>query len=278
MTTTAGGPGIGAAAARSRLMVLKGVEKARPGSPGFRLVVERLEIRPGDRLAVVGPSGSGKSTLIDMLALALAPDRVDRFWVADAPPDGVGPPDRRDVKRAWDAGARSDLARLRGRLFGYVVQTGGLLPFLTVASNIALSQQVAGRHDADWIAELARRLGISDLMGRLPAQLSVGQRQRVAVARALAHRPPILLADEPTASLDPVNAERVMTALTALVADSGAALVLVTHDAALAGHYDLTLHRIEPASAGDEVVSRLVPPAAQVGAPSDAAVAAEAAP
>ncbi|MCA8933760.1 MAG: ATP-binding cassette domain-containing protein [Rhodospirillaceae bacterium] len=260
-------------------MVLKGVQKVRPGSPGFRLVVDRLEIRPGDRLAVVGPSGSGKSTLIDMLALALAPDLAGRFWVADAPADGVGPADRRDVKRAWDAGARSDLARLRGRLFGYVVQTGGLLPFLSVAANIALTQRVAGRPDPDWIAELARRLDLTDLMARLPAQLSVGQRQRVAVARALAHRPPILLADEPTASLDPVNAERVMTALTALVADSGAALVLVTHDAELAGRYDLTVHRIVPAGAGDEVVSHLVPPAPPPAPPAaEAAAPAEVAP
>ena len=242
-------------------MALRGVVKHRPGAPGFRLQIGRFDIRPGDRLAIVGPSGSGKSTLIDLLALALAPDAGTSFWVADRPDPMAPAAPRRDVLAAWRSDDRATLAHLRGRLFGYVVQTGGLLPFLPVRANIVLSQRLSGRGDADWAAELAHRLGIADLLDRMPARLSVGQRQRVAVARALAHRPAILLADEPTASLDPVNAERVMDALCGLVAQAGAALVLATHDSALAGRYGFAERRIGQTVDAGGVASHLADPA-----------------
>ena len=249
-----------------RLMVLKAVEKDRPGTPAFRLVIDRLEIRRGQRLAVIGPSGSGKSTLIDVLALALAPTRADRLRVVDPdaghrPRPGRHRPVHHDVAAAWGRGDRALLAGLRGRLMGYVLQTGGLLPFLTAGQNIALTQQIAKRVDQEWAAGLAERLGLTGYLDRYPAQLSVGQRQRVAVARALAHRPAILLADEPTASLDPVNADLAMQALCGLVTDAGAALVLVTHDAGLADRHGLSPVVIRPQAMPDGVVSRVAWPA-----------------
>ncbi|NBC34361.1 MAG: ATP-binding cassette domain-containing protein [Alphaproteobacteria bacterium] len=180
---------------------------------------------PGRAVAFVGPSGCGKSTLIDLLALTLRPDAVAAFTVTD-PQDGRVT----DIAPLWQKRRLDDLGRLRARHFGYVLQTGGLLPFLSVRQNIELTQRILGYEDRARVDELARRLDIADLLAAPPAKLSVGQRQRVAIARALAHRPALVLADEPTASLDPVNADAVMDLFMELIAGVGAALVLVTHD------------------------------------------------
>ena len=221
------------------LVSLRGVEKVRTGEPGFRLSVGSFDLGAGEVVACVGPSGSGKSTLIDLLALALKPDEGERFVLAHPSGQAI------DVLAAWRARDRAALARWRGRHVGYVAQTGGLLPFLTVGGNIGLTQKLAGRRDAEWAAHLADRLGLSSHLRRWPERLSVGQRQRVAIARALASRPALVLADEPTASLDPANAEIVMDLFLHLVADSGAALVLVTHDAELARAFGLPLIEAE---------------------------------
>ena len=142
-----------------------------------------------------------------------------------------------DVAALWGRRRLDELGRLRARHFGYVLQTGGLLPFLSVRSNIALTQRILGYEDRGRIEDLARRLDIAELLEARPAKLSVGQRQRVAIARALAHRPALVLADEPTASLDPVNADAVMDLFMELISSVGSALVLVTHDAGQATRF-----------------------------------------
>ncbi len=218
------------------LLRLKTVAKRRGGDDrSFELRVPLLELRAGEAVALMGPSGCGKSTLIDLLALALAPDVAGDFTLtlADQPP--------LDVFAAWRRGALESLARARAIGFGYVLQTGGLLPFLSVAANIGLPLAIQGRRDPERVAALAERLGIAALLAERPERLSVGQRQRVAIARALAARPRLLLADEPTASLDPANAEAVMRLLLEASAAAGAALVLATHDAALARAFGLPL-------------------------------------
>jgi putative ABC transport system ATP-binding protein len=192
------------------------------GAQAFRLEVPALRLEPGARLVLHGASGSGKSTLLDLLALALRPDAVARFVVAGM-----------DVAQAWRLGGAA-LDGLRARRLGYVLQTGGLLPFLTVRANIALPGEIAGRPDPARVGALARRLGIAEQLGKRPQALSVGQRQRVAVARAVAHRPALVLADEPTASVDPAMAEEVLDLLLAETEAAGAALVLATHDPAAA--------------------------------------------
>jgi putative ABC transport system ATP-binding protein len=218
------------------LVLLEGVTKLRPGRDrSFRLEVPRLSLQPGQALALVGPSGCGKSTLIDLLALALAPDATGRFLLR---PGGAA--HWLDVGAAW-RGRRPLLAQARAATCGYILQNGGLLPFLDVADNIALPAEIAGRASHDRVQALAERLGIAPLLREWPERLSVGQRQRVAIARALAHAPPLVLADEPTAALDPANADTVMRLLLEAVAQQGAALVLATHDLALAERFGLPL-------------------------------------
>ena len=216
------------------MLSLNAVHKSRGvGSQRYSLVIPALHVRAGEQLAIVGPSGCGKSTLLDMLALVLAPDRIGQFEL-----------NRIDIDGLWRADRQTDLAQLRSRHLGYVLQTGGLLAFLDVRGNIALSRQLLGLKDDGSVARLAEQLEISDQLHKRPAALSVGQRQRVSCARALAHAPQLVLADEPTASLDPLNAERVMQALLAQAREHRAACVIATHDEPLARASGLQVRRI----------------------------------
>ena len=239
------------------LVLIEGVAKLRRGADrSFRLEVPSLVLRPGDSLALVGPSGCGKSTLIDLLALALSPDRASRFLLrADGGEHWL------DVAKAWH-GHQHRLAEVRGLTCGYVLQTGGLLPFLDVGGNIGLAAEIAERPKRERVRALAERLGIAELLGEMPHRLSVGQRQRVAIARALVHSPPLVLADEPTAALDPANAETVMHLLCELVVQEGATLVLATHDRSLAERFGLPLGHFELAADERETVATFREPVA----------------
>lgn len=257
------------------LLSLRDVVKRRGGAPGFELAIGSIDLEAGRAVAFVGPSGCGKSTLIDLLAMTLRPDGAERFVLTppDASANGHG---EVDIAALWQRRRQDALGRLRARYFGYVVQTGGLLPFLRVGANIALPQRIIGTGEPARVRDLAGRLGIAEMLGRYPARLSVGQRQRVAIARALAHRPAIVLADEPTASLDPANAEAVMTLFMELIDQSAAALVLVTHDAAMAARFGIPTFAARLAV--DGTVSRTSftmvepePPAIATGGVPDAA-------
>lgn len=210
------------------LLRLEGVERThRAADGGFALSVPRLDVAAGERVVVLGPSGSGKSTLLDLLAFLAAPDRVESFLFS---PDGHS----HDIAALWRRGDRAALTRLRAAHMGYVLQTGGLLPYLTVRENLLLARRLLGLEVPGPADRLAEAVGVADLLGRRPAQLSIGQRQRVAVIRALAHMPRMILADEPTAALDAGLGERVIDTLVAVSGAVGAALVLVTHDEELA--------------------------------------------
>ena len=216
------------------MLTLSEVHKSRGvGSQRYSLVIPALALRAGEQVAIVGPSGCGKSTLLDLLALVLAPDQVGHFEFNAI-----------DIGSLWRADQQSRLAQLRSQHLGYVLQTGGLLGFLDVRSNIALSRQLLGLKDDGSVARLAEQLEISDQLAKKPSALSVGQRQRVSCARALAHAPQLVLADEPTASLDPLNAERVMQALLAQAREHRAACVIATHDEPLARASGLQVRRI----------------------------------
>ncbi|WP_455823326.1 ABC transporter ATP-binding protein [Pseudomonas graminis] len=216
------------------MLNLNAVHKSRGlGSQRYSLVIPALQLRAGEQLAIVGPSGCGKSTLLDLLALVLAPDQVGSFEF-----------NQQDIGGLWRADKQTALAELRSRHLGYVLQTGGLLGFLDVRGNIALSRQLLGLTDDGSVARLAEQLEIGDQLAKKPAALSVGQRQRVSCARALAHAPQLVLADEPTASLDPLNAERVMHALLAQAREHRAACVIATHDEPLARASGLQVRRI----------------------------------
>jgi putative ABC transport system ATP-binding protein len=198
------------------------VWKAQDGE--FRLCVSKLEVGAGEQIAVLGESGCGKSTLLDILAMTLEPTSCGRFHFQ--PVAG----ERSDIDDAWRERRLDRLAGLRGRHVGYVLQTGGLLPFISVRENIVLPRRVCGLDDDGPLEVLAERLQIADQLDRLPATLSVGQRQRVAVARALVHEPAVILADEPTASLDPHTAGQVMELLVELATRHRITLVVASHD------------------------------------------------
>ena len=203
---------------------LEGVTKHWAGAHGFELMVPELTVRRGEKLALVGYSGCGKSTLLDLLAMVLRPDSASDFVFF------AGKDERLDVTDAWERKDLDVLAHTRMLNMGYVLQTGGLFPFLSVRDNIGLCRQGLGLPVKDAVEAIAERLGIGRHLGKFPRQLSVGERQRVAIARAMAHEPSVVIADEPTASLDPINAEEVTVLFTSLTHESGVTLIIATHE------------------------------------------------
>jgi putative ABC transport system ATP-binding protein len=204
------------------LLCLRDVTKTYPGVEAAVLRGVSLTLAAGELLALTGESGSGKSTLLHLIG---GLDTADRGEVAI---DGT------DLTPLDDAGR----ARLRRGTVGVVFQQFNLIPSLDVAANIAFQARLAGRHDPDHAADLARRLGLGAHLQRYPEQLSGGQQQRVAIARTLAPRPRLVLADEPTGNLDEATADSVFALFCELVRDSGAGLVLVTHSGRLAARMD----------------------------------------
>lgn len=188
-----------------------------------------LDVAAGEVLAVTGPSGSGKSTLLHVMAGVLVPDagRVDYH----------GGDTTQDIA-ALDEAARS---RLRLKEFGFIFQFGQLLPDLSALDNVTIPLLLAGtprRRALAQARETLGELGLSEHLDKRPTQLSGGQAQRAAVARALVTNPRLLFADEPTGSLDSLAAERTMEVLLNSVRSQGAALVIITHDARVAAYAD----------------------------------------
>ncbi|MET1078102.1 MAG: ABC transporter ATP-binding protein [Pseudomonas sp.] len=172
-----------------------------------------LELASGASLALMGESGSGKSTLLHLVAGLDSADS-GRILVAG---------------HNLAALTESQLADWRRTGIGLIFQQFNLISSLRVADNLAFQARLAGRHDPAWQAELAKRLGLGDLLQRYPEQLSGGQQQRVALGRALAGRPALVLADEPTGSLDEGTSDEVLDLLLELLAENATTLLMVTH-------------------------------------------------
>jgi putative ABC transport system ATP-binding protein len=184
-------------------------------------ILDRItfEIPTKQTVAIVGPSGSGKSTLLGLMA------GLDRPTTGSIQLDGT------DITNMGE----SQMARFRREKVGYIFQSFHLIPTLTAIENVAIPLELSGVSRADDRAvELLAMVGLSDRMEHYPVQLSGGEQQRVAVARAFACRPPILLADEPTGNLDSSTGAHIIQLLLSLHRDYGTTLVLVTHDAGLA--------------------------------------------
>jgi len=191
------------------------------GGMVYRVSLESLELAPAQVVAITGPSGCGKSTLIEGLGLILRPASLGSYVL------------RGQEIAPWVTGntVQWRLGSLRSRYLGIVPQVGGLLPYLTVAQNITLPIRMLGQPvQSQWIEGLAGQLGLGNLLSRYPQELSIGQRQRASLLRALAHRPDILLADEPTAALDPENARQLVELMIGFSSQFGTAVVLVTHE------------------------------------------------
>lgn len=188
-----------------------------------------LSVQPGEFLGVVGKSGAGKTTLLNMI------NGVDRLTSGEVTirigSDGV----------AVHSLAESDLALFRGRTMGIVVQSFQLLPMLTVLDNVILPMDLCGlykpRESRERAMELLRLVEVEEHANKLPTQVSGGQQQRVAIARALINDPPILVADEPTGSLDSLTADHVFEVFEHLVTEQGKTIIMVTHDVSLAPRF-----------------------------------------
>ncbi|QDA36120.1 ABC transporter ATP-binding protein [Paracoccus liaowanqingii] len=200
------------------LLALRDVSKTYPGAAAPVLRGVSFDLDRGRMLALMGESGSGKSTLLHLIG---GLDTADRGQVAI---NGT------DLTPLDDAGR----AGLRRGTVGVIFQQFNLVPSLTAGANIAFQARLSGRHDPVVDRALADRLGLADHLHKYPEQLSGGQQQRVAIARTLAARPDLVLADEPTGNLDEASAETVLTLLMDLVAETGAGLILVTHSERLA--------------------------------------------
>ena len=202
------------------MLEVRDVCKSYPTAQGPLPVLQGVNLRleAGSSLALMGESGSGKSTLLHLVA---GLDRVDRGSIAL---DG----------QALEVMSERQLANWRRLQIGLVFQQFNLIGSLRVADNLAFQARLAGRLDQGWLAQLVERLGLGDLLQRYPEQLSGGQQQRVALGRALASRPSLLLADEPTGSLDEHSSDEVLDLMLELLAGTSTRLLMVTHSPRLA--------------------------------------------
>lgn len=208
------------------LLEIDTVTKTYPGATRPVLRGVSLTLAAGETLALTGESGSGKSTLLHLAGA------LDSFDSGEIRLEGTALSALDDTGRA----------RLRRERVALVFQQFNLIPSLSVAQNLSFHARLADRLDRGWLAELTDRLGLADLTARYPEQLSGGQQQRVAIGRALAARPALLLADEPTGNLDETASAVVMDLMLDLVRASGTALFLVTHSQTIAARADRHLH------------------------------------
>ena len=222
------------------LVRARGLAKCYRGAAGHPVHVLEgvdLDTLPGELVAVLGASGSGKSTLLNLLGLLEPPD-AGEIWFDDVRVSHL---------------SRRAQARVRGTRIGYVFQSFLLVSGLTAIDNVLLAARYVGRDRETARREamvLMERLGVADRRDHYPAQLSGGEQQRVAYCRAVLNSPPLVLADEPTGSLDEAHARVILGELRCLVRERGTSVILVTHRAEAAAEADRTLRleagRLEP--------------------------------
>ena len=210
------------------MIQLRGVSKTVPSGTGLLTILHPLDlsVAPRQVVAITGPSGSGKSTLLGLIA------------GLDSPSTGHIAIDGTDITTLDEDG----LARLRGRRIGFVFQFFHLLPSLTALENVLVPMEIARVKGARSRAtELLAEVGLSERGHHYPSQLSGGEQQRIAIARALANDPPLLLADEPTGNLDSTTGAHIISLLLDVNRQRGTTLVLVTHDPELAAVADMAI-------------------------------------
>ncbi len=198
------------------LLEISSLKKSFRGPEGLQAIVDvpRFELAEKAQVALAGESGSGKTTLLHLIAGILAPDggsiKLDRLELATL--------------------SEAERDRVRAQNIGYIFQTFNLLPGYTCLENVLLGMSFGSGTDREFAEQLLKRVGLGDRLNHYPRQLSTGQQQRVAVARALANRPKLVLADEPTGNLDHANAREALKLIRETCRENGAALLLVSHD------------------------------------------------
>jgi putative ABC transport system ATP-binding protein len=185
-----------------------------------------LHIDKGELLAIMGPSGSGKSTMLNLMGCL------------DKPTSGSYYLEDREVSHL----SSGELAAVRSQKIGFVFQTFNLLPRLSALANVELGMRYAGGVDRNRAVEALAKVGLSDRVNHRPTELSGGEMQRVAIARAIVKNPPLILADEPTGNLDSRSGAEIISILTALHAEQGITLVMITHDPNIAHHCQRIVH------------------------------------
>jgi putative ABC transport system ATP-binding protein len=212
------------------MIELKNILKSYPmGRRELKVLQEvNLNIDKGEMVAIMGPSGSGKSTLLNLIGLL------------DRPTSGSYLLEGKEVSRL----SGQDLSRVRGQKIGFIFQSFNLLPYLSAIGNVELGQKYAGNFDSRTAREALAKVGLADRIHHRPNEMSGGEQQRVAVARALAKDPPVILADEPTGNLDSRSSKEIMAILSGLHSEKNITLVMITHDNNIA-HYCQRIIRIQ---------------------------------
>lgn len=202
------------------MLDIRDMDIRRGGPQGFYVSLPALTLRSGEVAALTGPSGCGKSTLLEMIGAILRPGTLGAYQLGE-----------HDIATPLLAEDEPALAALRARELGFMLQHGGLLPWLPVMENITLARRLAGLTTrSSWLETAIDTLGVRHLLKSLPSRLSIGERQRVAFIRAIAHQPRLLLADEPTAALDPDNASRLFALIVDMVRSLEMTAIVVSHD------------------------------------------------
>jgi putative ABC transport system ATP-binding protein len=207
---------------------LENIVKTYPMGKGELRVLQgvNLNVEKGEMVAIMGPSGSGKSTLLNIIGLL------------DRPTSGSYLLDGKEVSKL----SSGEQSKVRGQKIGFIFQSFNLLPYLSALGNVELGQKYAGKLDTRAAKEALEKVGLADRMKHRPTEMSGGEQQRVAVARALAKNPPIILADEPTGNLDSKSSKEIMNILTGLHNEQNITLVMITHDPNIARYCQRVVH------------------------------------
>jgi putative ABC transport system ATP-binding protein len=210
------------------MIELRDITRSYPMGKGALKVLQgiNLHIGKGEMVAIMGPSGSGKTTILNLIGLLDRPTS-GTYWLEDKEVSKLG---------------GGELAKVRAQKIGFIFQTFNLIPYLSAISNVELGQKYAGKMDKQVAREALIRVGLGDRLKHRPNEMSGGEQQRVAVARALAKNPPLILADEPTGNLDSHSGKEVMSILTSLHAENNITLVMITHDPNIARYCQRIIH------------------------------------
>lgn len=224
------------------------IERSK-GGVSFTLLVPEFDVPRGSFTAIVGQSGCGKSTLLDLLGLVLAPASAEKFELTAR--------DGEQIEIFGESPRR--ISQIRRQHLGYILQSGGLMPFLSVAKNLAVARMLNPKRqiEPEALEEMVFHLGLEDHLAKKPSQLSGGQRQRVAIARAIAQNPDIILADEPTGSVDKFTAVKIRDLLLSCARRAKVSVLMVTHDESLVRDVADSVYSFELTQASGQLKSSL---------------------